>query len=216
MAIDPKTISAPTLHEGKWVYPESPAWSDADRQAWEAVQGRKLHETKLLEAAEEKATADATSPAALLLAARLDADEAQRAREAAERAVEGERAWKAALDAHGARVARIDTAEGDVIVMTAMTDKESDKADQRAESLAAAAVRALPERATPEQREAAAMAQRTGAYLDATLDKVAHPRRERVKELLARYPLLRGRLYGERDKLILGIRTDAGKGPAPS
>lgn len=208
---DTSTLSAPLLFEGAWFYPD--AWATGDREAWEAIQGRKIHESKLLDAAKAKAAAEAATPAALLAAARVEADEAQRAREAAERAAEGARAWAKAVEQMGTRCAKIDDlAEGDMIILRAWSAQESDNADRRAERLAAHMAKSAK---TPEEAETLAMTARTGAYLDATLDSVVHPPRERMKYLLERYSLLRGRLYLERDKLILGVRTDQGKEPAP-
>jgi hypothetical protein len=212
MADGNATITVPTLVEGKWTYPESPAWSDADREAWEAVQGRKLHHDQARAAAEAKSVADASSPAALLAVARLEADEAQREREAAERRAAGAAAWTDALGKHGTKVTKIDDlTEGDVIVLRAWTARESDNADRRAEMVAAGILKQGGQGA-----EERAMVERTGVYLDETLKSVLHPARERMTYLLDRYSLLRGRIYAERDRLILGIRTDQGKGPALS
>lgn len=208
--LSPPDLTAPALVDGRWAYPA--AWTTEDREAWEAVQGRKIHETKRRSDVEAKVAAAAASPAAMLAAARLEADDAQRAREWAERRAEGEAAWQKAIATLGPRAARVELdAEGDVVVMRAMGELESDNADRRAERLAAQATKGA---GTPEEKETRAMLERTGAYLDATLATVIHPTRERMKEIFARYPLFRPLVYGERDRLIMGLRSDRGKGPA--
>lgn len=191
---------------GAWAYP--PAWDKTSQETWAAIQGRKIHEDGLRAAAEEQQRAASSSPESMLARARIEADEAQRAREAAERRREGEAAWLKALEEHGGRLRRLPTTEGDVIIMLAMTRAEGDAANARAARLREVALEHDP------KNKLKAINDWNGAQRDAMLAKVIHPARDRVKALGEKYADLWPELEAMRDDLVRVRQVDEGKGPA--
>jgi hypothetical protein len=197
-------ITTPTLDADgvTWLYPDG--WAVEHKRAFEAVQGRRIAETKRAEEVARVASESANSPEVLIAAARAEANEAQRLREYAERNAVGEAAWRAAVAESGDRVRRVLTVEGDVIILAAMNDKEADLANFRAANLLKSA-----------KTEMAGYLAYAGAQRDAIASKVVYPDAKRLKELCSRYVSLWGDLQEARDEMILGRRAEEGKEPAP-
>ncbi len=210
----PEKILVDDEWRGEWRFP--PGWSADDQRAYVAIQGNLIHEQGELARVRAEADAVASSPAALLAAARAEVDDAKRARETEERRVAGESAWATARAAHGDRVERLDTDEGDVFVLLAMSDKDLDAVNKRARMLLQAAAPG-PSATAPEVRAAEdrGMTDARGAQRDAILVKLLHPSRERAQTFLARKAAFWADLIEARDRLVSGRRVAEGKGSAP-
>lgn len=205
----------------EWKYPAD--WNAEQRLQWEGLQGQKIAETRRRSEVESAAASDAESPQALIARAKIEADDAKRAREFAERVREGEAAWLAARSEHGAGVSRIDSDEGDVFVLRAQSDAETMATRLSANHLKSAATAAVIQAAgtsspTTQQLMSAELKgteDARGRYRDATLAKLLNPSRERALDILGRKPLIWDALFDARDAMITGVRVAEGKGSAP-
>jgi hypothetical protein len=198
-------MNAPTFDTEKqvWTYPD--AWTPELREQWEAVNGERIHHEKRAESAVAALKRATESPEALLAAAREATSAAKREADATERRTAGEAAWRKAVEEHGAdMVERIDTVEGDVVILRMMTLREINDTEFR--------VRTLVQKA---QSEKQAVFDTLGAHLDALVATVLHPARPRLKELIERRPALIKDMQAARDKLTEARRFDEGKDFAP-
>ncbi len=189
---------------GKWIF--DPSWPPAAQQQWAAARADIETETAKLATTEAARTATESSVESLLLDARIQADEARRARAAAEYALEDDAKWREAQAAHGGRVARLFVGIR-WLVLKFNTALEWDKAVERSETVVAAAL----ERGD----DAAARRDRDAVFQDELLTKsLVHPSKGTARALLDAYPAAWPELYGLREQLNRGPREAAGKGGA--
>lgn len=205
-----------------WMYP--PQWSDAQRVQWEAATGQLIHEKR--EGARVDAAVDTllSSPEMIIAAKRIEVDEAKRARETAERRGKGEAAWLLERARLGATIDRLDTVEGDVIIVATMTTDEIESADEAAQRLLDAARATVGAKATEKEKldaEMRGLKEYAAKQHDRLLLKCsvggldAKASGERLRDLTKRYPTLFPLLRSIRNKLINGQRSDEEKDSAP-
>lgn len=185
---------------GLWAFP--PAWSEAERSQWTAIHGNLIAEQRRFEEATSKLSDYLVSPAAMIANAQHEVSETQRAREAQERTHAGAVAWQDARERYATvGVESMQTVEGDVIIMVAMTTAEADVTNARSRALAEAVLRSDP------KAEARAYGEQIGAQRDAMLAKIRWPDRERVKAIAAKRASLWTELREMRDRLMR-VRVD--------
>ncbi len=210
---DPATLA--------WTYPA--AWTEDQRTQWEHATGELKAVTIALEAAVTGAAAALASPDALLTQTRAAVLEAKRSADALRRSTAGQLAWIQAVVAHGADVARIDTVEGDVLIMLYMTEAEVDHANARADRLLATARASAPadDAKAREAAEIRGLHEHAAAHLDEVLKKTTvggldeKASAERLRYLTGRYAGLSTRLTRMRDALVMGFRVREEKDSAP-
>jgi len=198
--IDPTKITEPKRDaSGGWVYPA--AWPAAARESWAAMVAEAEAEDRRAGLARAKLEADASTPEAMLIAARTKVEAARLDRERAEQAVLDEAAWRAAITQYPEnRLMRIPTERG-LLILRPMTGLEVDVANERARNL---------------EREL----EKLSIHRRALRDTVLHPAKpsdgkpDRFDQILADFPGLWETLYQARDALIIGLRLDAGKDAA--
>jgi hypothetical protein len=170
-------------------------WTPEQRDAYERATAEAEYEAASLAAEKAQRDAAASSPEALIEAAREKAAAAKKEREKAAREAEDDAAFKAAVRAQGGehRVARVRTYEGS-IVLRAAGKLEWTEFQERVGALQ-----------SDEDKLSLARSM--------TLDTVLHPARHRVLELCDRFPGLWIYLYGARDALVDGLEQQSrGKG----
>lgn len=219
-----RILTAPELDGDEWAFPAS--WSPVDREAWEAACGEIIHHTKRAEEVQGKAAAMLVSPAFLLEMKRAEVAEVKRASEEARRQAEGEIHWLKTRATFGVNdVRRVDSAEGDVIIMRRPSESAVDASHERMNALVAAHRSKLAPGATPEQIDTHERAglmiardvQRDQLILHtaiAGLDTKASA--DRLRVLMAAHWGLWPRLLNVRNEMIAGWRAAEGKDFAPS
>lgn len=195
-APDPDKLNEPVLFEGKPIFPS--AWSSEEREEYLALVEELDVETAALE--EAKGIAPTPSPAAKALAAkRAEVEAAREARLEAESARAEEEDFAALEVTYGkGRVGRLRTVSG-TFFMRPLSEAEVDKSEARAAALTKAD-------------------ERISVGKQMTLDTIVHPRlpqkeqRAKAASHLAAYPADWTAFFRERDRLISGVKEDAGKG----
>lgn len=223
MAIDPIKLSAPVkallvdgalveLPEGgtwagAWAFP--PAWTEQQRDTWAEIQGNLTAEKRRLDGVHTALANHLQAPESMLAAARAEVDEAQKAREAAERLAQGVKALQKARETYGANLRHMNTVDGDIVIMVSMTLLEADAANARARHLHAQAIESDPKNFLRAEFEA------TGAHRDSMKAKIVWPPRERFEEITTSRPALWGDVAEMRNDMARARADAEGKGSAP-
>lgn len=211
---DPTTLA--------WTYPD--AWTPDQRAAWEHSTGELVHVRQAMETAVTASAAALATPEALLAETRMYVSEAKRTTDRLRRSTAGSIAWYMASAQHGPDVMRLDSEEGDVVIMLFMTPPEIDHANERAWRLLReerAKVGADADDKTRAAAEVIGRREHEKAHLDEVLRKCTVgglPPAEslaRLRYLTGRYSGLTARLLAMRDALVMGYRAREEKDFAP-
>lgn len=193
-------------NKGTWTFPAG--WSDADQAAFLAAQTQLDAELAALAKVEDGRAAAASSPAAVMLGLRIQADAARAA--AAREAIETiDDAAELALRAqYGERIRVIYTAKGRLILTwTDAHEKLWDGVGARAKALTQAAL----EQAAPDPLKANIDSMK--AYKEGYFDHViVHPAKANARAILTSYPDAWDDCFEARAALARGPREAAGKG----
>ena len=193
---DPTNITEPVMFDGALVFPAS--WSADDRSEFIALAEELAAEQDALHEARGEALAP-TGAAAINAAKRAEIDKIRADRLAAEQAKRDADDLATLESKYGkGRVGRIPTVDG-VFYLRPMAEAEIDRSEARAAGLTK-------------------IEEKLNAAKQATLGTVVHPTtpdkeaRAKAATHLASYPGDWGAFFGERDRIITGLRDDLGKG----